>query len=109
MNTLSGDDIARHNDGVSLTLEELTSKLEARYSAGPEPRTFAYFGSRFLISINPYEALESQGDAAAAVYAEDYRNISGKRKGVAPHVFAMAANAYLHMRQTGLNQSVVFS
>ncbi|KAJ2757784.1 hypothetical protein IWQ56_006172 [Coemansia nantahalensis] len=109
MNTLSGDDIARHNDGMSLTSEQLASKLEARFLAEPEPRTFAYLGSRFLISVNPYEELESQGDAAAAVYAEDYRNTSEKRKGVAPHVFAIATNAYLHMRQTGLNQSVVFT
>ncbi|KAJ2701955.1 hypothetical protein H4R19_005388, partial [Coemansia spiralis] len=109
MDTLSGDDIARRNDGVSLTSEQLAARLEARLTAGPEPRTYAYLGSRFLVSVNPYEELESQSDAAAAVYAEDYRNTSEKRKGVAPHVFAIATNAYLHMRQTGLNQSVVFS
>ncbi|KAJ2160361.1 hypothetical protein GGF46_002309 [Coemansia sp. RSA 552] len=109
MDASSSDDVARHNDGVSLTLEDLANKLEARFSAGSEPQTFTYLGSRFLISVNPYEALESQSDAAAAVYAEEYRNTSGKRKGVTPHVFAVAANAYLHMRQTGLNQSIVFS
>ncbi|KAJ2701319.1 hypothetical protein H4218_001479 [Coemansia sp. IMI 209128] len=109
MDATSSDDVARHNDGVSLSSSELANKLEARFAAGPEPQTFTYLGSRFLISINPYEALESQSDSAAAVYAEDYRNTSGRRKGVAPHVFAMATNAYLHMRQTGLNQSLVFS
>ncbi|KAJ2782077.1 hypothetical protein H4R18_002497 [Coemansia javaensis] len=109
MEAQPGDDVARNNDGVSLTPEKLAAKLEARFSAGPEPQTFTYLGSRFLVSVNPYEALESQSDAAAAVYADDYRNTSRKRKGVAPHVFAVAANAYLHMRQTGLNQSIVFS
>ncbi|KAJ2400181.1 hypothetical protein GGI23_002196 [Coemansia sp. RSA 2559] len=109
MEPSSSDDVARYNDGVSLSAEELTKKLEVRFSANPEPQTFTYLGSRFLISVNPYEALESQSDAAAAVYAEDYRNTSEKRRGVAPHVFGIAANAYLHMRQTGLNQSLVFS
>ncbi|KAJ2788171.1 hypothetical protein GGI15_000192 [Coemansia interrupta] len=109
MDATSSDDLARRNDGVSLSTSELSNRLEARMNAGSEPQTFTYLGSRFLISVNPYEALESQSDAAAAVYAEDYRNTSGKRKGVAPHVFAVATNAYLHMRQTGLNQSLIFS
>ncbi|KAJ2819098.1 hypothetical protein IWW50_005581, partial [Coemansia erecta] len=109
MDAKSSDDVARRNDGVSMTSEMLANRLEARFSASPEPQTFTYLGSRFLISVNPYEALESQSDAAAAIYAEDYRNTSEKRKGLAPHVFAVASNAYLHMRQTGLNQSLVFS
>ncbi|KAJ2386138.1 hypothetical protein GGI05_004477, partial [Coemansia sp. RSA 2603] len=109
MDATSSDDLARRNDGVSLSASELSNRLEARMTAGSEPQTFTYLGSRFLLSVNPYEALESQSDAAAAVYAEDYRNTSGKRKGVAPHVFAVATNAYLHMRQTGLNQSLIFS
>ncbi|KAI9504169.1 chitin synthase-domain-containing protein [Coemansia spiralis] len=109
MDPASSDDVARHNDGVSLSAEGLANRLEARFSVEPEPQTFTYLGSRFLVSVNPYEALESQSDAAAAVYAEDYRNTSGKRKGVAPHVFGIATNAYLHMRQTGLNQSLIFS
>ncbi|KAJ1723994.1 hypothetical protein LPJ53_001689 [Coemansia erecta] len=109
MDATSSDDLARRNDGVSLSTSELSNRLEARMTAGSEPQTFTYLGSRFLISVNPYEALESQSDAAAAIYAEDYRNTSGKRKGVAPHVFAVATNAYLHMRQTGLNQSLIFS
>ncbi|KAJ2517597.1 hypothetical protein H4217_003856, partial [Coemansia sp. RSA 1939] len=87
MEPSSSDDVARYNDGVSLSTETLANKLEARFSASSEPQTFTYLGSRFLISVNPYEALESQNDAAAAVYAEDYRNTSGKRKGVTPHVF----------------------
>ncbi|KAJ2872595.1 hypothetical protein FB639_004327, partial [Coemansia asiatica] len=103
MECTSTDDLARRNDGVQLSASDLANKLEARLMNGTEPHTFTYLGSRFLISINPYEALESQSDAAAAVYAEDYRNTSEKRKGVAPHVFAVATNAYLHMRQTGLN------
>ncbi|KAJ2727205.1 hypothetical protein GGI07_000089 [Coemansia sp. Benny D115] len=109
MDSRSSDDVARRNDGVSMTSGDLANKLEARFTSGPEPQTFTYLGSRFLLSVNPYEALKSQSDAAAAVYAEDYRNTSGKRKGVGPHVFAMATNAYLHMRQTGLNQSLIFS
>ncbi|KAJ1872108.1 hypothetical protein LPJ55_003347 [Coemansia sp. RSA 990] len=109
MEAKSSDDMARHNDGVSLSSEMLANRLEARFTADSEPQTFTYLGSRFLISVNPYEALESQSDAAAAIYAGDYRNTSEKRKGLAPHVFAMAANAYLHMRQTGLNQSIVFT
>ncbi|KAJ2167896.1 hypothetical protein IW145_001394, partial [Coemansia sp. RSA 521] len=109
MDAKSSDDVARSNDGASLTSEVVANRLEARFSANPEPQIFTYLGSRFLISVNPYEALESQSDAAAAVYAEDYRNTSEKRRGLAPHVFAVASNAYLHMRQTGLNQSLVFS
>ncbi|KAJ1646700.1 hypothetical protein LPJ64_001872 [Coemansia asiatica] len=109
MECTSTDDLARRNDGVQLSASDLANKLEARLMNGTEPHTFTYLGSRFLISINPYEALESQSDAAAAVYAEDYRNTSEKRKGVAPHVFAVATNAYLHMRQTGLNQSLIFT
>ncbi|KAJ2151258.1 hypothetical protein J3F82_003460, partial [Coemansia sp. RSA 637] len=109
MDAKSSDDVARSNDGASLTSEVVANRLEARFSANPEPQIFTYLGSRFLISVNPYEALESQSDAAAAIYAEDYRNTSEKRRGLAPHVFAVASNAYLHMRQTGLNQSLVFS
>ncbi|KAJ1960807.1 hypothetical protein GGI12_003602 [Dipsacomyces acuminosporus] len=75
MNTASStDDAAHRNDGVSLTPGVLTSLLESRFASKPEPQTFTYLGSRFLVSINPYEALDSQTDAAAAVYAEDYRN-----------------------------------
>lgn len=108
MQILSSDDLARRSDGASLSVSDLSNHLEERFSADPEPHLFTNLGSRFLISVNPYEALESLSDATAAVYAEDYRNTSEKRKGTPSHIFGIVTNAYLHMRQTGLNQSLVF-
>ncbi|KAJ1875164.1 hypothetical protein LPJ71_011630, partial [Coemansia sp. S17] len=39
MEATSSDDVARHNDGVSLSSGELANKLEARFSVSPEPQT----------------------------------------------------------------------
>ncbi|KAJ2304486.1 hypothetical protein IWW52_006595, partial [Coemansia sp. RSA 2704] len=51
---------------------------------------------------------DTSSDDAALRYVDDYRDTSAERPELAPHVFKTAEQAYLHMRQTGLNQSLVF-
>ena len=53
-------------------------------------------------------AQEASQDSTAQKYVDDYRNTSPERQELPAHVFKVAEQAYLHMRQTGRNQTIMF-
>ncbi|ORX86313.1 hypothetical protein K493DRAFT_411343 [Basidiobolus meristosporus CBS 931.73] len=66
--------------------------------------------AHILVSLNPQREPSSREDAELEEYARDLRNIApnyGDR--LAPHIFQTVNHAYLEMRRTGCNQSIVFS
>ncbi|KAJ2614266.1 hypothetical protein H4S08_001792 [Coemansia sp. RSA 1365] len=105
---LSSDDLARLPEATSMDAEEVVNALVKRFERRPQSHPYTNIGSRLLVAFNPFEAQESSSDDSAMRYVDDYRDTSSERPELSPHVFKTAEQAYLHMRQTGLNQSLVF-
>ncbi|KAJ1966322.1 hypothetical protein GGI12_000165 [Dipsacomyces acuminosporus] len=106
---LPDDDLARLPQAENIGSEEIVNVLVDRFERRPHGQPYTSIGTRILIAFNPFEAQESCSDESALRYADDYRDTSPERPELAPHVFKVAEQAYLHMRQTGLNQSLVFT
>ncbi|KAJ1970004.1 hypothetical protein IWQ62_000242 [Dispira parvispora] len=91
---------------ASLLDDDVVDVLCNRYR---KDAIYTQIGTRSLVAVNPNAPLEIFNDVHVQHYVEDYRNTSGQRTVLDPHVFQVAANAYLMMRRTGLDQSIVFT
>ncbi|RUS12591.1 hypothetical protein BC937DRAFT_87461 [Endogone sp. FLAS-F59071] len=85
--------------------DAITGALQQRFK---RDLPYTRIGASTLVVVNPYKILEQLNDAALNEYADVYyRNTSGQKKNLQPHIYEMAARVYFHMRRTGENQSVV--
>ncbi|KAI9591321.1 chitin synthase-domain-containing protein [Syncephalis fuscata] len=84
---------------------DIVQALQDRYS---RDTTYTRLGSRAIISVNPDRTLSNVNDATCEEYVAEYRDTSGQRRILEPHLFQLTANAYLHMRRTGVDQSIIF-
>ncbi|RKP37869.1 chitin synthase-domain-containing protein [Dimargaris cristalligena] len=91
---------------ASLIDDDVVEVLHNRYR---KDSVYTQIGNRVLLAVNPNGPLEISNDVHVQQYVDDYRNTSGQRTVLDPHVFQIAANAYLMMRRTGADQSLVFS
>ncbi|KAJ2015542.1 hypothetical protein GGH91_003677 [Coemansia sp. RSA 2671] len=105
---LANDDLARLPEAASMDSEEIVNAVVKRFERRPQGHPYTNIGTRVLVALNPFEAQEASSDEWAMRYVDDYRDTSADRPELAPHIFKTAEQAYLHMRQTGLNQSLVF-
>lgn len=111
VHSLPNDDLARLPDNASSTMdsEELVNLLVKRYERRPHGHPYTNIGTRLLVALNPFETQDSCSDDSALAYVDNYRDTSVDREELPPHIFKTAEQAYLHMRQTGLNQSLIFT
>ena len=84
---------------------------------------YSCYGTRFLVAINGLDFraayhFEDSDNAStaltAAKYVKNYKStsntvVNGPIDELPPHVFGVATDAYLLMRQTGLSQSISFT
>ncbi|KAJ2872165.1 hypothetical protein GGH93_004241 [Coemansia aciculifera] len=105
---LANDDLARLAEAASMDCEEIVNVVVKRFERRPQGHPYTNIGTRVLVALNPFEAQEASSDEWAMRYVDDYRDTSADRPELAPHIFKTAEQAYLHMRQTGLNQSLMF-
>ncbi|KAJ2339113.1 hypothetical protein GGH92_006866, partial [Coemansia sp. RSA 2673] len=105
---LANDDLARLAEAGSMDCEEIVNVVVKRFERRPQGHPYTNIGTRVLVALNPFEAQEASSDEWAMRYVDDYRDTSADRPELAPHIFKTAEQAYLHMRQTGLNQSLMF-
>ncbi|KAI0225522.1 hypothetical protein L0F63_000167 [Massospora cicadina] len=97
------------DDLVDLKLcdsDSVTNMLYIRYQADT---FFTQIGSRILVSVNPLTDHANFDDATVKRYVADYRNFTSEREVLPPHIFALANDAYLHIRRSGLDQVVIFT
>jgi chitin synthase len=64
-------------------------------------------GARVLVSINPGKPVLSSNDGNCAQYVDEYKNTNGEKEALDPHVWQMASRAYMHMRRSGTDQSIL--
>lgn len=104
-----------NSDLLSIAEDTILACLRERYLAD---KPYTAVGTSALVSLNPHKHLEINDDTNLQLYAEEYRHISDDDSSLGhgseldgrklpPHVFALANNAYYHMKRTGQDQSIL--
>lgn len=61
-----------------------------------------------IVAVNPHKYVATNADSVLHKYAAEHRSIS-EDKGLPPHIFQLANNAYYHMRRTTQDQSIILT
>jgi len=69
---------------------------------------YTNIGSSGLVALNPHKYVPTNADSVLQKYAAEYRDTSGHKEPLPPHIFQMANNAYYHMRRTTQDQCILF-
>ena len=86
--------------------EDVVQLLSARYKAD---LPYTRINASTLVVVNPQKPLECMNDATAKEYAEEwYKDITGNKSNLQPHIYELAAKVYMHMRRSAEDQSVIF-
>ena len=86
------------------TQDSIASVLKERFQ---QVIIYTRINSSALVAVNPYKDLPIFSDATVQEYVADYKDTSGQRSQLPPHAFQIASQAYLHMRRTGQDQSII--
>ncbi|KAI8579523.1 hypothetical protein K450DRAFT_241387 [Umbelopsis ramanniana AG] len=91
----------------STTDEDLTQILKARYE---QDCIYTRIGDQALVSVNPNKSLSICTDDQSLNYVAEYKDTSGQNANqLPPHIFQLVNQTYLHMRRTGVDQSIIIS
>ncbi|CAG8504297.1 3540_t:CDS:2 [Ambispora gerdemannii] len=88
----------------SISPDSITSFLKDRHQ---NDSIYSRINQSALVAINPYKDLPVFSDATVQEYVSDYKDTSNQRTRLPPHAFQLASQAYLHMRRTGQDQSII--
>lgn len=86
--------------------DDILSILRARFLEG---LPYTSISPRVLVSVNPYQFIQANSDAALVDWGTEYADCGrgGLRGKLGPHVFAMSNQAYYYMRRTGQDQTIM--
>lgn len=89
-----------------LSSDELADLLRQRYL---NDLIYTNVGPTVLIALNPYAVNDSLSNVKADYIAE-YKDTSSAKVNQwrEPHLYQLVNHAYLHMRRTSINQSILF-
>lgn len=103
-NALQNTDLSKLE---SSSEEDLTTVLKSRYE---QDYIYTRIGDQVLVSVNPNKSLSLCSDAHSLDCVAEYKDISGQNAGqLSPHIFQLVNQTYLHMRRTGVDQSIIVS
>ncbi|KAI8646031.1 chitin synthase-domain-containing protein [Parasitella parasitica] len=87
-----------------LTSDEIAELLRQRYL---NDQIYTNIGPSILVALNPYYS----SNAAKVDYIAEYKDTSSAKANQwkEPHIYQLVNHAYLHMRRTSINQSILFS
>jgi chitin synthase len=86
--------------------DDIVSLLQAR---SKHDLPYTRLSSSSLIVVNPNKHLGCMSDASAKEYADQwYKDTSGNKSALQPHIYELAAKVYMHMRRSAEDQSVIF-
>lgn len=92
------------NDLCSLSnvsLDTLVQQLKIRYESNS---IYTFINDGVLVCLNPGTSNQIFQDSTE--YVTEYKNTSLSTP-LSPHIFQMANQTYLHMRRTGIDQSIL--
>jgi chitin synthase len=83
--------------------DEIAELLRQRYL---NDLIYTNIGSSVLIALNPYH----YNNTVKADYIAEYKDTSSAKANQwkEPHIYQLVNHAYLHMRRTSINQSILF-
>jgi chitin synthase len=85
--------------------EDLSQILKARYE---QDCIYTRIGDQALVSVNPNKNLSICTDDQSLNYVAEYKDTSGQNANqLPPHIFQLVNQTYLHMRRTGVDQSII--
>ncbi|PVU97197.1 hypothetical protein BB561_000698 [Smittium simulii] len=102
------DDLALAASGNIMSVDEIHDILKQRYVSKKSSTTYTKISENVLLTLNQLAPLELNGDAVMQDYIEKYRTSNSENTSAQPHIFDIATKCHFHMKQTGLNQSIVF-
>ncbi|KAJ2164213.1 hypothetical protein GGH15_004045, partial [Coemansia sp. RSA 562] len=108
MRAQPNDDLGQLLGTAEPTQDGIATALAGRYEQRGASQPYTSIGDRLLVALNPNESSDLLSDQTALQYIDDYRDTSVTRQSLPPHMFKVAEQAYLHMRRTGLSQSITF-
>ncbi|ORX48286.1 hypothetical protein DM01DRAFT_1309811 [Hesseltinella vesiculosa] len=82
--------------------DSLAAALKVRYDNGS---VYVKVGDAIMIALNPNQDRQHE----SSQYVAAYKDTQGQVGALPPHVYEIANQAYMHMRRTGIDQSVLFS
>ena|ERR1043165_4676613 len=86
--------------------DEIVATLQARFKSD---LPYTRLSSSSLVVVNPNKHLSCTNDASAKEYADQwYKDTSGNKSVLQPHIYELAAKVYMHMRRSAEDQSVIF-
>jgi chitin synthase len=86
------------------TKPSVVATLQQRYMS---EEIYTRVGARVLLSVNPCKQLNIYDKETGEKYVKDYRNCSGQREELPPHIYSFANTVYFHLKRSGIDQSVV--
>ncbi|PVZ99987.1 hypothetical protein BB558_003972 [Smittium angustum] len=107
-------DLALVSQESTVPVDKILEIIRNRYQNvnnenGSSVYPYTRIGTKHLISMNPLQLVDVNDDSYMQKYIELYRQVNGKNDtSQQPHIYEMAMNCHFHMKQTGLNQSMVF-
>src|SRR4051812_30253937 len=103
----SGTEAEQRDDLTLLptpTDESIVSALRARYQVD---NLYTRIHDSALVVVNPNKDVSASLDPTSQNYVADYRNTSTGSHPLPPHVFQLVNRAYMHMRRSGEDQTIL--
>ncbi|SAM05355.1 hypothetical protein [Absidia glauca] len=97
---------SRTQDVVDITLldpideDNITSTLKTRFDNGS---IYTKVNDSIILAVNPYQERQQE----SLQYVAEYKDTSDNIGALPPHVYQLGNQAYLHMRRTGIDQSIL--
>jgi chitin synthase len=85
----------------SIDEDNITSTLKTRFDNGS---IYTKVNDSIIIAVNPYQEHQHQ---ESLQYVAEYKDTSDNIGALPPHVYQLGNQAYLHMRRTGIDQSIL--
>ncbi|KAI8064149.1 chitin synthase-domain-containing protein [Gongronella butleri] len=82
--------------------DAVASALKTRFDHGA---IYAKINDQVMVALNPHQERQHE----SAQYVAAYKDTSDQVGALPPHIFQIANQAYMHMRRTGIDQSILFS
>ncbi|ORY01252.1 hypothetical protein K493DRAFT_209876 [Basidiobolus meristosporus CBS 931.73] len=90
----------------NITSDEIASTLYDRYQ---DDILYTRIGAKVLIGVASARTGGPQNDELIKAYLADYKNTGTRHGQLQPHIFHTVTDAYLNMRRTGFDQTIILS
>ncbi|CAG8672634.1 21629_t:CDS:2, partial [Dentiscutata erythropus] len=90
----------------NISQDSVTATIRDRYQ---HDLIYTRLNASALVAVNPHKKLDIFNESTVQDYVADYKDTSSQSTPLPPHAFQIASHAYLHMRRTGQDQSIILN